>query len=207
MGSNYQNRYNSDEQPWEEDDFDRELEQIRLYDEQGRFLNCYIEFRLTVQDEVYALLRPVDYPVEIFAVIAEADDEETLVPLDEEEIDQVFDTARAILEEQNLTLKRTALTLTVAGALPDLDEEDVLSVEVDAEDDVTIEEYQPLGSSFFSGVREYSVYTPLSPTLYVARLVPGKEPELLSPQDFQHLQPLLEEHLVSHFIETEDWDD
>ncbi|ATS19284.1 hypothetical protein BRW62_11705 [Parathermosynechococcus lividus PCC 6715] len=207
MGSNYQNRYNSDEQPWEEDDFDRELEQIRLYDEQGRFLNCYIEFRLTVQDEVYALLRPVDYPVEIFAVIAEADDEETLVPLDEEEIDQVFDTARAILEEQNLTLKRTALTLTVAGDLPDLDEEDILSVEVDAEDDVTIEEYQPLGSSFFSGVREYSVYTPLSPTLYVARLVPGKEPELLSPQDFQHLQPLLEEHLVSHFIETEDWDD
>ncbi|MCI3281713.1 DUF3727 domain-containing protein [Synechococcus sp. PCC 6717] len=204
MGSNYQNRYNSDEQPWEEDDFDRELEQIRLYDEQGRFLNCYIEFRLTVQDEVYALLRPVDYPVEIFAVIAEADDEETLVPLDEEEIDQVFDTARAILEEQNLTLKRTALTLTVAGDLPDLDEEDILSVEVDAEDDVTIEEYQPLGSSFFSGVREYSVYTPLSPTLYVARLVPGKEPELLSPQDFQHLQPLLEEHLVSHFIETED---
>jgi len=207
MGSNYQNRYNSDEQPWEEDDFDRELEQIRLYDEQGRFLNCYIEFRLTVQDEVYALLRPVDYPVEIFAVIAEADDEETLVPLDEEEIDQVFDTARAILEEQNLTLKRTALTLTVAGDLPDLDEEDILSVEVDAEDDVTIEEYQPLGSSFFSGVREYSVYTPLSPTLYVARLVPGKEPELLSSQDFQHLQPLLEEHLVSHFIETEDWDD
>ncbi|WP_448533296.1 DUF3727 domain-containing protein [Parathermosynechococcus lividus] len=207
MGSNYQNRYNSDEQPWEEDDFDRELEQIRLYDEEGRFLNCYIEFRLTVQDEVYALLRPVDYPVEIFAVIAEADDEETLVPLDEEEIDQVFDTARAILEEQNLTLKRTALTLTVAGDLPDLDEEDILSVEVDAEDDVTIEEYQPLGSSFFSGVREYSVYTPLSPTLYVARLVPGKEPELLSPQDFQHLQPLLEEHLVSHFIETEDWDD
>ncbi|WP_448525746.1 DUF3727 domain-containing protein [Parathermosynechococcus lividus] len=207
MGSNYQNRYNSDEQPWEEDDFDRELEQIRLYDEQGRFLNCYIEFRLTVQDEVYALLRPVDYPVEIFAVIAEADDEETLVPLDEEEIDQVFDTARAILEEQNLTLKRTALTLTVAGDLPDLDEEDILSVEVDAEDDVTIEEYQPLGSSFFSGVREYSVYTPLSPTLYVARLAPGKEPELLSPEDFQHLQPLLEEHLVSHFIETEDWDD
>ncbi|XFA72724.1 DUF3727 domain-containing protein [Thermosynechococcaceae cyanobacterium Okahandja] len=206
MGSNYQNPYNSNEQPWEEDDFEGELEQLRLYDDEGRFLNCYIEFRLTVQGETYALLRPVDYPVEIFAVVAEDEDEETLVPLDEAEIDQVFDTARAILEEQNLTLQRTALTLTVSGELPELDDEDVLSVEVEAEDEVTIEEYQPLGSSFFWGVREYSVYTPLSPTLYVARLVPGKEPELLSPQDFQHLQPLLEEHLVSHFIDAEDWD-
>ncbi len=206
MGSNYQNRHNSNEQPWEEDDFEAELEQLQLYDEEGRSLNCYIEFRLAVQGETYALLRPVDYPVEIFAVIAEDEEEETLVPLDDAEIDQVFDTARAILEEQNLTLQRTALTLTVSGELPELDEEEVLSVEVEAEDNVTLEEYQPLGSSFFSGEREYSVYTPLSPTLYVARLVPGKEPELLSPQDFQHLQPLLEEHLVSHFIESEDWD-
>lgn len=137
--------------------------------------------------------------------MAENDEEETLVPLEEHEIDAVFDTARAILEEQNLTLKRTALTLTVAGELPDLDEDDILTVEVETDED--IEEYQPLGSSFFCSTREYSVYTPLSPTLYVARLVPGQEPELLSPQDFQHLQPLLEQHLVSHLLEEEDWED
>lgn len=205
MGSNYQNQQNSNEQPWEEEDFEEEMEQLRLYDDDGRFLDCYIEFRLNVQGETYALLRPVDYPVEIFAVVVENDEEETLVPLEEQEIDAVFDTARAILEEQNLTLKRTALTLTVAGELPDLDEDEILTVEVEADDD--IEEYQPLGSSFFCGTREYSVYTPLSPTLYVARLVPGQEPELLSPQDFQHLQPLLEQHLVSHLIEEEDWED
>lgn len=207
MGSNYQHRHNSNGQPWEEDDFDGEPEEIQLYDEEGRSLNCYIEFRLSVQGETYALLRPVDHPVEIFAVIAEDDEEEILVPLDEAEIEVVFDTARAILEEQNLTLKRTALTLTVAGDLPELDEEDILSVEVEAEEEVTIEEYQPLGSSFFCGAREYSVYAPLSPTLYVARLAPGKAPELLSPEDFQHLQPLLEEHLVNHFLEGEDGDD
>ncbi|AHB88508.1 DUF1292 and DUF3727 domain protein [Thermosynechococcus sp. NK55a] len=204
MGSNYQNQQNSNEQPWEEEDFAEEMEQLRLYDDEGRFLDCYIEFRLNVQGETYALLRPVDYPVEIFAVVAENDEEETLVPLEEEEIDEVFDTACAILEEQNLTLKRTALTLTVEGELPDLDEDEILMVEVEADDG--IEEYQPLGSSFFYGTREYSVYTPLSPTLYVARLVPGQEPELLSPQDFQHLQPLLEQHLVTHLLEEEDWE-
>ncbi|BAC09419.1 DUF3727 domain-containing protein [Thermosynechococcus vestitus] len=205
MGSNYQNQQNSDEQPWEEEDFAEEMEQLRLYDDEGRFLDCYVEFRLNVQGETYALLRPVDYPVEIFAVVAENDEEETLVPLEEEEIDQVFDTARAILEEQNLTLKRTALTLTVAGELPDLDEDEILTVEVEADDG--IEEYQPLGSSFFYEAREYSVYTPLSPTLYVARLVPGQEPQLLSPHEFQHLQPLLEQHLVTHLLEEEDWED
>ncbi|HIK26330.1 MAG: DUF3727 domain-containing protein [Thermosynechococcus sp. Uc] len=205
MGSNYQNQQNSNEQPWEDEDFEEQIEQLRLYDDQGRSLDCYIEFRLNVQGETYALLRPVDYPVEIFAVVAENDEEETLVPLEEHEIDAVFDTARAILEEQNLTLKRTALTLTVAGELPDLDEDDILTVEVETDED--IEEYQPLGSSFFCSTREYSVYTPLSPTLYVARLVPGQEPELLSPQDFQHLQPLLEQHLVSHLLEEEDWED
>lgn len=207
MGSNNLGSNNTGSFEWDDDDLDLDQGQITIYDDDGRSLDCFVEFSLTLQGQDYALLRPVDSPVEIFAVIAEDEEEETLVPLDDPEIDVVFNTAQVILEEQNLTLKRTALTLTVEGELPEVEQDDILNVEVESEEDTTFEEYQPLGCNFFCREQEYTVYTPMSPTLYVARLQPGQQPELLSPQDFQHIQPLLEEHLVEHFAHSNQEDD
>ena len=87
-------------------------------------LTCSIEHSLELEGQEYVLLLPIDSPVEIFAWQAEGDDEEA-VPVEDEDVDPLFSIAKAVLEEQNLTLKRTAITLTVEGDLPDLSSEDI----------------------------------------------------------------------------------
>ncbi|AFY59836.1 DUF3727 domain-containing protein [Synechococcus sp. PCC 6312] len=207
MGRNNTGQNNNSE--WSPTDPQQEREQVTLLDEFGRALDCFIEFSLKFSDQEYALLQPIDFPVEIFVVLADSDDEETLIPLEDEDIDPVFDIARAILAEQNLMLKRTAHFLTVEGEVPLADEVEIVTFEED-EGSEQEEEYQPLGSKFFHQDREYAIYMPLSPMLLVARLRPGHKPEVLSPQDFQHIQPLIEEHLEKHLVdwvgdEEEDW--
>lgn len=93
---------------------------VTVTDEFGRSLACYVEHSFELNGENYVLLLPVDAPVEIFAWAEDDDDEEPIAIEDPDEIDEIFETAKAVLEEQNLTLKRTAVTLTVSGELPDL---------------------------------------------------------------------------------------
>ena len=71
--------------------------------------------RLELDGKIYLLLLPENAPIEIFAW--DEDDEVTeLVSVeDEEEIDRIFADANAVLSEQNLTLKRTAFTLSASG--------------------------------------------------------------------------------------------
>jgi Protein of unknown function (DUF3727) len=100
-----------------------------------------------------------------------------------------------VLAEQNLTLKRTAYTLTVAGELPEMDEEEILTIEVEESDvELEPEEFQLL-ASFYHEEQEYGVYTPLDPLLFLARTNSKGEPELLSPEEFKKVQPLLEDLL------------
>lgn len=192
-------KYTSD---WGAADMEVDGPTVTLTDESGRSLTCYIELTLELEGQEYALLHPVDYPVEIFSWIEDPDTgEETLVGIDEAELGKIFDTAKAVLAEQNLSLKNSALSLTVDGELPEIDEDEVITLEMENGADVEEEEYQPLTTGFFHQEREYAVYTPLNPMLLVSRLNPGKPPELLSPEEFQSLQPLLEQHLEDHFFE------
>lgn len=207
MGRNNTGQNNNSE--WSPTEPDQDHEQVTLIDELGRTLDCLIRFSLKFSDQEYALLEPVDYPVEIFVVLADSDEEETLMPLEDEDVEPIFDVAKAILAEQNLLLKRTAHFLTVEGEVPLADEVEIVTFE-DDEASEQEEEYQPLGSKFFHQDREYAIYMPLSPMLLVARLRSGQKPEVLSPQDFQHIQPLIEEHLEKHLVDWmgedgEDW--
>lgn len=140
----------------------------------------------------------MDYPVEIFAWVPDLEtevEEDTLTPIEEAEMDQVFSTAQAVLAEQNLTLKRTALSLTAEGDLPEVDEDEILVLEVETDaGTVETEEYQLL-ANFFYQEQEYAIYTPLDPLLFVARMKDAAEPELLSPEEFQKIQPILENQL------------
>ncbi len=176
---------------------------ITLKDEAGRSLPCYIETSVAVEGEDYALLTPVDYPVEIFAWVEGEDEEEMLMHVEEAELGEVFATAQAVLAEQNLTLQRSALSLTVAGDLPLVDEEDVLVLEM--EDDDSSEEYDEyqLLATFFNEETEYVIYAPIAPVLFVVRLHQNDQPEILSPEEFlaiqSKLQPLLEEQLFDDF--------
>ncbi|MBW4551976.1 MAG: DUF3727 domain-containing protein [Aphanocapsa sp. GSE-SYN-MK-11-07L] len=175
---------------------------VILTDESGRSITCYVELTLEIEDQEYALLHPVDYPVEIFSWVEDQESgEETLVGIDESELAQIFDTAKAVLAEQNLTLKNTALSLTVDGDLPEIDEDEVITLEMENGAGAEEEEYQPLATGFFHKEQEYAIYTPLNPMLLVSRVKPGQAPELLSPEEFQALQPLLEQHLADQLFE------
>ncbi|HEY9872377.1 MAG TPA: DUF3727 domain-containing protein [Candidatus Obscuribacterales bacterium] len=180
--------------PYPEDNDSSQPESVTLTDAAGRSLTCYIEHSVEVEGTEYLLLLPVDSPVEIVAWNEDAEEEATLLE-DDAEIDKIFGDAQAVLSELNLTLKRTAYSLTASGELPPVDEQDILTLEMDEEGtDLEPEEFQFL-ASFYHEEQEYAIYTPLDPLLFFARLDGKGKPELLSPEEFKKVQPMLEELL------------
>lgn len=173
----------------DEDSINMDAPTVTLTDESGLKLTCYVEHSLDVDDQEYVLLLPVDSPVEIFAWQENGDEDEAILVEEQDTIDQVFPIAKAVLEEQNLTLKRTAVVLTVEGELPELeDEETWAGVESDSEEDQ--EELQLL-ASFWHEEQEYAIYTPLDPYFILARLDEDGEPHLLSQEELKKIEPML----------------
>jgi hypothetical protein len=177
------------------EDFDSS-ELVTLTDEVGRKLSCYIERELELDAEIYLLLLPVDAPIEIFAWNEDEDIAE-LVPIEEdEEINEIFADAHAVLSEQNLTLKRTAFTLSAEGELPPLDPTEVVAIELDEEDEnLTPEEFQIL-ARFYNEEQEYVLCTPVDPLLFFGKYDQDDHISLLSAEEAQQLQPLLEDMLL-----------
>ncbi len=167
---------------------------ITMKDEAGRSLDCFVEQELDIDGVDYVLLLPVDHPIEIFAWEEDGEFSDAVF-LEEEEIDVIFLDAQAVLAEQNLVLKRTAFTLSVAGELPPVDEETLLTIEVE-DDDINLEpeEYQPL-ATFYHEEEEYGIYTPRDPLLLFARRNAQGMLELVPPEEVQTLQPFLEDML------------
>lgn len=180
---------------------ENELEEadiITLWDEQGRSLDCYIENAYETDDLTYMLLVPVDTPVMILAWDEESEEEESDAFLieDSEEIERVFADAKAVLAELDLLLKPTAHTLTVSGELPPLEEDNVLSLEIDSDAPSSSSEPEELQflASFFSEDQKYSIYSPLAPLLFLAVGDADGKVELVSPDD-DGMGPILEELL------------
>jgi hypothetical protein len=172
---------------------------ITLTDDAGRSLSCYVEHSLAVEGSEYLFLLPVDSPVEIFVWNDEEDEDIADATLleDDDDIDSIFSDAQAVLAEQNLTLKRTAYTLTVAGELPPVDEEDILTIEVEDDNDsaeLEPEQFQLL-ASFYHEEQEYGIYTPLELVPFLAQRNKAGQAVLLSPEELEKVQPLLEELL------------
>ncbi|MGJ3245647.1 MAG: DUF3727 domain-containing protein [Elainellaceae cyanobacterium] len=167
---------------------------VSLTDELGRSLTCAIERSFEIDGSEYLLLSTLDAPIEIFAWEAdeEDDEEENLVDIDEDEIDEIFSTARAVLAEHDLTLHRSAFTLTAKGPLPEASEEDIITLEID--DDEDIEEFQLLANFYFEE-QAYAIYTPLAPLMFFARTTSQGDLELLSPEEFQAVRPELEDQI------------
>jgi Protein of unknown function (DUF3727)/Protein of unknown function (DUF1292) len=163
---------------------------LSLVDEEGRSLLCYVERSLAVKGTEYVLLMPVDPPVEIFAWAAdeesEDDDEEMLIDIDDEELEDVFPTARAVLAEHDLILNRTALTLTATGELPEVAEEDIITLDIETDSEPNYEQFQQL-AVFFYEEQEYVICSPLDPLLFFAQLNAAGQPELVSLEELQML--------------------
>jgi hypothetical protein len=169
---------------------------IVLTDEAGRTLPCFVEQTLEVGGQAYLLLLPVDHPIEIFSWQTDEDDDEVLADVEDDCIDDLFATAKAVLAELDLTLQRSAFTLSAAGELPEVEDEDCFTLELgDTEAaEPTADEFQML-ATFFHNDEQYTLCTPLDPLLFFARREPSGTITLLSPEEFQRLQPQLEDQL------------
>jgi Protein of unknown function (DUF3727)/Protein of unknown function (DUF1292) len=196
-----------------EEEMEDDVLTMILKDEDGRSILCQVENTMKVRDKEYVLLLPIDTPIEIFAWAEDeedADEEgEMLVDIDDEELEDVFATARAVLAEQDLILNRTALTLTASGEIPEVEEDDIIALDIeDPDGKFNMEQFQQL-AAFFYEEQEYVVCTPLDPLLFFAKINAQGEPELLSPEEFQELVELDEFKALQAQLESEaeDFDD
>lgn len=183
--------------PFPEDNEQYDTEIVTLTDEAERSLECYVDHSLIIEESTYILLQPIDSPISIIAWDKGEDASEATLLENEAEIGEIFPDAKAVLAEQNLTLKHTAYTLTVAGELPPVDEGEILALEVEESgSDLEPEEFQFL-ASFFNQEEEYTIYTPLVPLLFFARETQTDQLELLSAEEYKKVQPLLEDLLFN----------
>ncbi|MDX2256583.1 MAG: DUF3727 domain-containing protein [Pseudanabaenaceae cyanobacterium bins.39] len=178
---------------------------IVLKDDAGKSLPCTVETAFKVDSTEYLLLQPVDFPVQIFAwQEPESDDEEEteLADVSEEEIDRIFSTAQAVLSEQNLTLRRSAYTLTVEGELPEPTEEDIIEIDTEVEEEGNCSEFQEL-AHFYYEEQAFSVFTALDPLMFIAKIGDDGMPEILTSEEMAALEPYVEQYL-DHVLSTED---
>jgi hypothetical protein len=174
-----------------------EADSVTLRDEDGRTLDCYVENAIDLEEISYLLLMPVDVPVVIIAWDEEEEEEEgseAILLEDNEEIELIFADAKAVLAELDLTLKYTAYTLTVSGELPPIEDDDILTLELDEEDENLEPEELQFLASFYHQEQRYSIYTPLAPLLFLAKCGSNGKMELVPPEDEQ-MQQILEELL------------
>ena len=183
-----------------------EFQQVTLTDEDNRQLTCYVEKELDVDGAAFLLLLPVNLPIEIFVWQPDEDEDagedaaEVLVDVEEDDIDALFPSARAVLAELDLILERSAHTLTAAGDLPEADEEDCFSLDVSDEDDEhpVTEEFQML-ATFFHEENQYTLCTPLDPLLFFATREADGSVALVDPEDFQKMRSQLEDKLFDAY--------
>ena len=163
-----------------------EAKTLILNDSNGNELFCYLEQIVKVKDKEYALLTPVDTPVSLFKINEK--DEPTLIDkIDKNE--QILNNADAVLQEHDLKLIRSAVTLTVSGELeePIYDELEEDNLNDDSES------YELL-VSFNLLQEEYGLYIPLDPFFIVAKLKDEKA-ILIEDDEFDNIQPLIESEL------------
>ncbi len=177
-------------------DFVQDRPTVAVKDEAGRVLMCQVEQTFEIGQQQYALLLPLDTPVEVFAWEPDEEDEDTdtLVDVEESDIEVLLPTARAVLAEHDLILQRSAVTLSVSGELPAPQEEDCFTLDIgdiDEDGEPDTEEFQTL-ATFFHDEVEYIICTPLDPLLIFAEMSAQGDARMIPPQEFERLRPEIE---------------
>jgi len=163
-----------------------EVPTVLVKDKNGRDLLCFLEQLIPLDDKDYALLTPVDTPVSLFRLI-EGNDPELIETIASSE--PILSVADVVLQEHDLTLIRSAVTLTVNG---ELDEPDLEELEEEETNDES--ETFELLVSFMVQEQEYGLYIPLDPFFVVACMIDGKA-KLVEGEEFDRIQPLIEVEL------------
>jgi hypothetical protein len=159
---------------------------VLVHDQKGRQLLCFLEQLIPLDGSDYVLLTPVDTPVCLFRL----DDETDPVLIDSVDASEpILSVADVVLQEHDLTLVRSAVTLTVSGELDEPEPE-----ELDDEDGDDETETYELLVSFLVNDQEYGLYIPLDPFFVVARMQ-GSEAVLVEGEEFERVQPRIEAEL------------
>ncbi len=163
-----------------------EVPTVVVRDSKGSDLLCFLEQLIPIDDCDYALLTPVDTPVSLFLLV-EGNDPELIETIDSSE--PILSVADVVLQEHDLTLVRSAVTLTISGELDEPDPEELEEENID-DDSETYE----LLVSFRVEDKEYGLYIPLDPFFVVARLKDGQA-TLVEGEEFELIQPRIESEL------------
>jgi hypothetical protein len=156
-------------------------------DSEGRDLLCFLEQLIPLDGQDYALLTPVDTPVCLFR-LNDGDEPELIDSITSNE--PILSVADVVLQEHDLTLVRSAVTLTVNGELDEPDPEDLDEDEAGDDESETYE----LLVSFLVDELEYGLYIPLDPFFVVARMDDGAA-VLVEGDEFDQIQPRIEAEL------------
>ena len=168
-----------------------EVPTVLVKDGNGRDLLCFLEQLIPLDGSDYALLTPVDTPVCLFR-LKDGSDPELIDAIEDSE--PILSVADVVLQEHDLTLVRSAVTLTVSGELDEPEPEDF---EEDDDDDDS-ETYELL-VSFLVEEQEYGLYIPLDPFFVVARMDDAGA-VLVEGEDFDRIQPRIEAELEEREI-------
>ena len=160
---------------------------LLLKDSSDDQLFCYLEQIVKVEGTEYALLTPVDTPVTLFK-INEKDEPILIEKIEKNE--QILKNADAVLQEHDLSLVRSAVTLTVSGELEEPVYDDLEEDEVNNDESETYE----LLVNFNVLNDEYGLYVPLDPFFIVAKIVENGA-ILVEDEEFDRVQPLIEHEL------------
>jgi hypothetical protein len=162
---------------------------VLVRDSSGRQLLCFLEQLIPLDGHDYVLLTPVDTPVCLFRLTDDEEEPELIDTVDATE--PILSVADVVLQEHDLTLVRSAVTLTVSGELEEPDPDDFDDDDEDAAEDS--ETYELL-VSFLVDDQDYGLYIPLDPFFVVARM-DGDAAVLVEGEEFERVQPRIEAEL------------
>jgi len=160
-----------------------EVPTLLIKDSQGSDLLCFLEQVVPLEGHEYALLTPVDTPVSLFQLI---DDQDPKLIETIQKNEPILEVADIVLQEHDLRLVRSAITLTVSGELDEPEPEEIEEEDIDDES----ETYELL-VNFRVDENEYGLYIPLDPFFIVGKLENG-EVKLVEGEEFEKIQSGIE---------------
>ena len=163
-----------------------EVPTLLVKDSQGSDLLCFLEQVVPLEGNEYALLTPVDTPVSLFQLI---DDQDPKLIETIEKNEPILEVADVVLQEHDLRLVRSAITLTVSGELDEPEPEEIEEEDIDDES----ETYELL-VNFRVENNEYGLYIPLDPFFIVGKLEDG-EVKLVEGEQLDRIQSGIETEL------------
>jgi hypothetical protein len=163
-----------------------EVPTLLVKDSQGSDLLCFLEQVVPLEGNEYGLLTPVDTPVSLFQLI---DDQDPKLIETIEKNEPILEVADVVLQEHDLKLVRSAITLTVSGELDEPEPEEIEEEDIDDES----ETYELL-VNFRVKNNDYGLYIPLDPFFIVGKLEDG-EVKLVEGEEFDKIQSGIEAEL------------